>query len=142
MNYCGSTRRSNTPDLSVAQKLPRRVVTRESRDAAARVRSRAAHVQSFERAAVIAVTEHRTRGEELVETQRAMEDIAPDETEFALEVERRKRSPSDHAGAEIRGVAIHRIEHESRDLIFVVVPGTSARELRIGVLAEEARDVL
>jgi hypothetical protein len=42
------------------------------------MRARAAQVQPAHRRAVVAVAEHRPRGEQLVGRQRAVEDVAPD----------------------------------------------------------------
>jgi hypothetical protein len=43
------------------------------------------------------VAEHRPRREQLVERERAMEDVAADEPEFALEIERAERAPAENA---------------------------------------------
>src|SRR5258708_7305279 len=70
----------------VAQYLARGVVPGDPGNAAAGMRSRAAHVQALERPAIVAVSEHGSGGEQLVERERAVEDVAADQTEFALEI--------------------------------------------------------
>ena len=47
-----------------------------------------AEVEIRDRHPVIGVAEHGSRGKQLVECEGAMEDVATDEAEFALEVER------------------------------------------------------
>ena len=58
-----------------------------------------------ERTAVVAVAEHRARGEQLIETQRAVDDVPADEAEGALEVERTHDLPTEHGRLEVRRVA-------------------------------------
>jgi hypothetical protein len=55
----------------------------------------AAHVQAGDRAAVVAVAQHRARGPQLVERHVAVHDVASDEPELALEVDRRERHDAD-----------------------------------------------
>ncbi len=92
----------SAPSPHVAQDLARRVVPRNAGHAAARMRAGAAEVQAAHRRPVVAVTEHRSRREQLVERQRAVEDVAADEPELALEIERRERATAEDAGLEIR----------------------------------------
>src|SRR5271165_3710201 len=82
----------------VAQDLARGVVPRNAGDAAAGMRTGAAHVKPLERTAVIAVAEHRPRRKQLVECQRAVKNIAPGKTELALEIQRREHATRDDAG--------------------------------------------
>src|SRR5579863_143886 len=72
----------------VGEDLARRVVAGRAGDAAARMGARTAHVQTAQRPAVVAVTEHRARGEQLVEAQRAVEDVPAEQSERAFQVER------------------------------------------------------
>ena len=77
-----------------------------------------------ERSAVIAVPEHRPRREQLIEAQRAVEDVAADEAEGALEIERAHDLPAEHRGLEIRRMAVDQIDHEVGDLLAVRRPTT------------------
>src|SRR6266700_7849750 len=81
----------------VPEDLPRRVVARRSGDAAAGMRTGSAQVQPAHRRAVVGVAEHGPRRKELVERQRAVEDIPADHAELALEVERGEYFPGDDA---------------------------------------------
>jgi hypothetical protein len=55
-------------------------------DATARVRVRAAHVGSRQRCPGVGVAQHRSGAKELIERQSAMEDLATDQPERALEI--------------------------------------------------------
>src|SRR5262249_11105484 len=115
--------------LEVLQHLAGRVVSGQSSDAAARMRACAAHIEAAQRPAVIAVAEHRARREHLPEIERAVEDVAADKAEGALEVERREDLPPDHRTAEVRRVAVDRVDHQVGDRLAVVVPGRAVGEL-------------
>jgi len=52
------------------------------------MRAGAAHVKPLQRSAVIAVAEHRARREQLIEAQGAVGDVAADQPEGALQIER------------------------------------------------------
>ena len=65
----------------------------------------AAHVEAGQRAAIVAVAEHRARGEQLIERQRAVKDVAADQAEGAFEIERAQDLPAEHRGLEVRRVA-------------------------------------
>src|SRR5258706_12012826 len=73
----------------ILQDHPRGVVAWGAGDAAAGMGAGAAMIQAFERSAVIGVAQHWPRREQLVQRQRAVKNIAAQETEVALEVERR-----------------------------------------------------
>src|ERR1700681_5037091 len=79
----------------IAKNFPRRVVSGHTGDAAAGVSARAAHIQALQRPAIVAMAEDRSRREQLVQRERAVEDIASDQSELALEVERRQCVPGD-----------------------------------------------
>src|SRR4030088_3754679 len=64
------------------------VVAGRAGDAAAGMRAGTAMVEALQRSAIIGVAEHRPRREQLVQRQRTMEDIAPEQAELALQVER------------------------------------------------------
>ncbi len=73
------------------------IMPRRASDAAARMGARSAHIESPDRPAIIAMSEHRPRRPELVEAHMSMEDVAADQAELALQVERRVDLPRDHA---------------------------------------------
>ena len=119
-----------------------RLVPWHAGDAAAGMRTRAAHVETLQRTAIVAVAEDRPRREQLVERERAVEDVAADQAELALEIERRQHPATDDARGEIRRVAVHRRDHQVGDLVPRGVPRHAVGQRRIGMLAKQARDVL
>jgi hypothetical protein len=74
--------------------------------AAARVRARSAQIEARQRHAVVGGADHRPGAEQLVEAHLAVEDVAADQAEAALEVERRVDLPAEHrlARSRARGV--------------------------------------
>ena len=78
-----------SPAAKIADHLARGVMAGSAGDAAARMGRGAAHVEAGNGRAIVGVSEHGAGGIKLVETQAAMEDVAADEAEFALEVEAR-----------------------------------------------------
>src|SRR5512146_3324809 len=75
---------TSAPPPRVAQDLARGVVAGHAGDAAAGMRAGAAHVESANGRTVVAVAEHRTGAEQLIERERAVEDIATRQAEVAL----------------------------------------------------------
>src|SRR5712671_2021513 len=84
----------------VPQDLARAVVARRAGHAAARMRARAAEIESLDRAAVVGVAQKRARRPELIEGERAVEDIAAHQAEIALEVGGRERGMGHDAAPE------------------------------------------
>src|ERR1700758_396392 len=74
----------------IPQDHPRGVVAGRAGDTAAGMRAAAAVIKTLQRAAIIGMAEHRPRREQLIERQRAVEDVSAKQPELALEVERRK----------------------------------------------------
>src|SRR5277367_5937917 len=74
--------------LEILQYLPRRVVPGGAGDAAAGVGAGAAHIEAGDRAAMVGVAQHRAGREYLVEVERAVEDVAADQAESPLQVQR------------------------------------------------------
>src|SRR6516225_9892680 len=95
---------------------------RSPRNAAAGVRARGAEVEPAHGRAVVRVAEQGPRGEELVERQRAVEDVSADHAEFALEVERREDLSREDALLEIRRVAVHGLDYGVGSCILHIVP--------------------
>src|SRR4051812_11031937 len=81
-------------------------------DAAAGVGARAAKIKALERAAIIGIAEHRPCPEQLIERQRAMENIAATETEYPFEVEWAQYLAAEHAVLETRRIAIDGVDHQ------------------------------
>src|ERR1700738_3515868 len=71
-----------------------------------------------------------------------MKNIAAEQAELALEIERRQNLPADHARREAWRIFIHGRDHEIGDLFAMVVPRPAVRQLRRHVLAEQAGDML
>src|SRR3954453_5789345 len=98
----------------------------------------AAQVESLDRAAVVRMAEERPRRPELVESEGAVEDVAADEAEVALQVGGREGAVAEDARAESWGVRFDDIEDPIDSLALAHIPVRLGRE----VLAEETRDVL
>src|SRR3954453_17885024 len=79
---------ASQPPPPVGQDRAGGVVAGRTSDAAAGVRARAAKIEALERTAIVGIAEHRPRPEQLIERQRAMENVAAGETEYPFEVER------------------------------------------------------
>jgi hypothetical protein len=122
----------------VAQDLLRGVVSGNAGDAATGMRAGAAHVESGERSAIVRKPEHRPRAEQLVECQRAVKDIAADETESAFQVEWRQSDGADDAGFEVRRVRIDRVDDQARRVRLRCVPVPAIGQLVAEMLAEAA----
>src|SRR5690606_10356606 len=127
----------------VFQDLAGRVASRQAGDAAARVAAGAAQVQAAERTAVIALPQQRARAEHLVEAERAVEDVAAEQADAALQVERAQRLVAEHAAGEVRRVLVHGVDHQLRHRVAMRVPAAVlVADDRIHLLAEQAGDVL
>src|SRR3982750_1028845 len=83
------------------------------------------------------MAEHRPGREQLVQAQRAVEDVAAQKAELPLEIERREDLAAEYAGSEARCVFVHSRDHEIGDLVAMVVPGSAVRQLRRDGLAEQ-----
>src|SRR5690349_20708462 len=86
--------------VPIVKNRARRIVAWRAGDAAAGMRARAAMVEPGDGAAVVRVAQHRPRPVQLVKRQRAVEDVAADEPEGLLEVERAQRLAADDARLE------------------------------------------
>src|SRR3954447_3376186 len=90
----------------VRQDRLRRIMPGSAGHSATRVRARSAQVEALERHAVISRADHRPRAEQLVEAHLAVEDVAADQAEAALEVERRMDLPPEHRLGEAGSMAV------------------------------------
>src|ERR1700750_26666 len=100
------------PEAPVGQDFARGIMARSARDAAARMRARAAHVEPLQRPAIGPVAEDRPRRPELSKAHIAMHDVAAHQPELALEIERRMDLPCDHRALEARRPTLDRIDDE------------------------------
>src|ERR1700733_15142936 len=98
--YAGSSP-FHAPAPEVGDDFARGIVAGCSGHAAARMRARSAHVQPRQGSAIVAVAQHRPCREHLVQAQGAVENVAADQPEGALEVERAHDLPSEHRSLEI-----------------------------------------
>src|SRR6478672_11929880 len=90
---------------------------------------------------VIGIAKSRSRPEQLVEGECAVEDIAARETEPLLQIERGQGLSAQNAGLEAGRIALNRFDHEVGDFFPMIVPGGAARQLRSYVLTEQACDM-
>ena len=112
----------NALALEVTQDLPSGVVARRTGDAASRMASRTAQIETRDRTSIIRVTQHRTRREDLPQIERSVENIAADKSECSLKVERGKDLARQHRPPKVRRKIIDRLDHEIGDGFTVVVP--------------------
>ena len=91
-------------------------------DTATGVRARTAHIKPRDRRPVVAMPQHRTCGIQLVERHVAVEDIAADQPEFALEIERRMDLPCNDTRLEIGCMLRDGVDDVVGDLLADIVP--------------------
>ena len=130
------------PRPHVGQDRLRGVMARRAGDAAAGMRSRSAQVKARQRHAVIGRADHRPGAEQLVEPHLAMENVAADQPEPALKIERRMDLPGDDRLGEARRMAIDRGDDRVRRILALVVPRAAIGQLVAEMLAEQRRDML
>ena len=106
----------------ILENRARGIVSRRSRNSAPRMRPRAAVVKARNRSTVISITESRARPEQLIERERAMENIAANEAEYLLQVERTEDLPVDDAALEPRRVAVDGVDHQVGNRLAAVIP--------------------
>ena len=108
--------------LEVAQDFPSGIVAWRTGDAASRMASRTAQIETRDRTSIIRIAQHRTRREDLPQIERSVENIAADEAECSLKIERGKNLARQHRAPEIRRMIIDRFDHEIGDGFTVVIP--------------------
>src|SRR5262245_46968306 len=99
-------------------------------DAAARVGARTAHIEPADRCSVVCMAGHRPRREELAELELSVKNVAADETEGTLEIERTEDLSRDHRFFEVRCIAVDGVDHQVGNLFAFVVPGSAVGKLR------------
>ena len=129
---------------ALLQKLPvgehglRRIMPRRAGHAAAGMRARPAQVEALERHPIVGRADHRPGAEQLVEAHLAVEDVAADQAEAPLEVERRMDLPPEHRLGEARRMRIDRRDDLVRRLLALLVPAAPGPEIVAEMLAEQA----
>src|SRR5437868_6571870 len=124
------------PEAAVLEHRARGVMARRSGHSTARVCARPAKIQTLERHPVIGRANHRPRAEQLVEAHLAVENVAPDQSETALEVEGRMDLPPKHRLREPGRVAVHRRDDRIGGLLAFVVPAAPVAEIVAKMLAK------
>ena len=105
------------------------------------MRPGAAKIQPRQRPPVIGLTQHRPRTEQLVQAQRAVEDVATNQAEGPLKIQRTHDLPAEHRSGKTRRMLFDGGDHQIRDFFAMIIPAASIRQLRGNVLAEQAGDV-
>src|SRR6476646_5967614 len=118
-----------------------RIMARRARHAAARVRPRPAQIETPERHSIIRGTNHRTGAEQLVDPHLAVEDVATDQPEPALEVERRMDLPSKHGLGEAGSMTVDGCDDLVGRFLALLVPAAAGAQIIAEMLAEQARHV-
>src|SRR5215212_6032976 len=102
------------PPAPVGEDSPCSIVPRRPRDSSTWMGTGAAQIEALERHTVVRGADHRPCAEQLVEAHLAMENVAADQSEAALEVERRVDLPADHRLGEARRVAVDQSDDRVR----------------------------
>src|SRR5688572_3437426 len=89
------SRLAPAPGLAIGEHRLRGVMTGSTGHSATRMGARAAQIESRQRHSIVGGADHRTGAEQLIEAHLAVEDVAADQAEAALEIERRMDLPAD-----------------------------------------------
>src|SRR5688500_9609089 len=130
------------PEAPIRKNRPRGVMAGSAGDSASRVGARAAQVQSLERHSIVRRADQRAPAAQLIEAHLAVEDIAADQSEAALEVQRRMDLPADHGLGETGRMAVDQRDDRVRGLFTLVVPAAAGAKIVAEMLAEHRRDML
>src|SRR5580704_19282003 len=107
----------NALALEVTQDLPSGIGARRTGDAASRMASRTAQIETRDRTSINGVTQHRTRREDLPQVERSVENIAAEQTECPLKIKRGKNLARQHRPPEIRRMIIDRLDCPSSEVL-------------------------
>ena len=102
------------------------VVTGRTGHAATGVGACAAQVQAGNDTTIIRLPDHGPCAEQLVERQRAVEDVATNQAEGALQVHRRQHLPAQNGLRKSGRVLVYGRDHQVGHFITVVIPTASA----------------
>src|SRR5580765_7619702 len=105
------------------------------------MRARAAHIETLERSAVVAVAEHRSRREHLVEVHRPVRDVPAEKPKSPLQIERAHDLAAKYCSLEVRSVRVDGVDHEVGDRFAMGIPRGARGELRRDVLTKQTRYV-
>src|SRR4051794_30709118 len=110
------------PPAVIVEDRARGIVSWRSRNPAPGMRPRAAVVKARNWSTVIGITEGRARPEQLIERERAMENVAANQPEYLLQVQGAEDLPVDDAALEPRRVAVDGVDHQIGNRLAAVVP--------------------
>ena len=102
---------------------------------------RAAHIEVVDRSAIVGPAGYGPQEEKLLQRKFTLEDVALSETEFALEIERRKYLALDYNFFDIGCVLGDGVHDGVAECVTLIVPG-SFRELIRGVLHKAGEHML
>ena len=115
---------------------------RSSGHPATRMSPRPAQVQPLQWHTIIRRADHRPRGKQLVEPHLPVKNIAPDQPEPPLEIQRRVNLPPDHRLGESRRMGIDGRDDRVRRRLALIVPAPPRPQIIAEMLAEQARHML
>src|SRR4051794_31284511 len=101
----------------------------------ARVSARPAQIKALQRHSIIGRADHRPRAEQLVEAHLAVEDVAADQAEPALEVERRMDLPPEHRLGEAGCMAVDGRDDRIGRFLALLIPASARPEIEAEMLA-------
>src|SRR5690606_8377210 len=117
----------------------RAIVARRAGHPAARMRSRAAHVEPLHRAAVGAVAEDRPGTPQLVKRHMPMHDVAACKAKLALQAFGRKDLAAEDRGTKTGRMGFDRVDDRIGGTLLFLVPVSPSRQFRRELLTEQAR---
>ena len=100
-----------------------------------------AQIEPGNRHAVVGMAQHGAGAEQLIEGHLPVEDVAVDEAEAALQVERGEHLAGNHARLEIGRMGGDGVDHEVGKFLPGIVTAPVAEQTRRGVLHEQAGDM-
>src|SRR5438309_2938426 len=127
------------PEAPIGEHRMSGIVARSAGHAAAGMGAGAAQIEALERHPVSRRANHRPRAEQLVEAHLAVENVAADQPEAALEVERRMDLPAEDRLTEAWGVRVDGGDDLISRLLPLLVPAPPRTEVVPEVLTEQAR---
>src|SRR5206468_11330734 len=124
------------PEAPVGEHRARGIMPRRSGYPAAGMRARTAKIEALQRHSVIGRADHRPGAAQLVEAHLAVEDVAADQAEAALEVERGVDLPPEHRLGKAWRVRIHGGDDRVGRFLALAVPAPSRSQIIAEMLAE------
>src|SRR6476660_4704393 len=118
-----------SPEAPVVKHCASSIVPRRSGHAAAGMCARPAQVEALERHPIVGSADHRAGAEQLVEPHLAVEDVAADQAEAALQVERRMNLPTEDGLGEAGRMGVNGRDDLVCRLLALFVPATAGPEV-------------